>query len=324
MADSRAADLEGAESETPDNRVPETDGLKTEKNNKGRGTRAMYHRYSRWYYAKEILVSYRWPIVVLILAASAALAYFGVPEITVPDWTKGAVLYAGISALLSAPVAWILLRRWETPKGVEVLDLDPSTGSHRHLRVGLDLWEELEVRSPWGGKASIEDLSRVDINGRQGYELMDLRVRDDGTPVATATWMGEASSAALRTYRYTLVYARRRLSKQAEKAQILEANREHIIREIAEKQVYQLIQTAEESGLPDGASIDQTVDDVLKDLGVEDRLLDEDIDEDRSDLDELEKIKEWTPEQENGQNGHSNGQNGHSNGHDELRHYIEQ
>ena len=274
------------------NSVPNDDGLKTSKNNRGRGTRTLYHHYSSKHYITEILTSYKWPIVVLLVVVLVLLAWRGVPSIpSLPPEAWSALIYAGIGCGIATPLGWILLKRWQNVEGVEVLDTDPITGEHRHLRIGPELFSQIRVLSPWGGEASVEDLARCSINGRPGYEMMDLRIDESGRPVCVSTFVGEANASALRTYRYALIYARRRLSKQAAKAQVLEANREHIIREIAERQTAQMIMRSEESGLPDGSSIQQTVDDVLEDLGMDDRLLD-DVDDLDDDLDQLEEFKE--------------------------------
>lgn len=284
--------------------VPEDDGLKTKRKNRGKGSRTLYIYNGKAEMIKSGISSYVWPLVLLTIVLLVLVAWKGLPSHeALPWWVWSTSWYWLLGAFLGLPLAGILLFFWREPSGVEVWDVGPASDEHRHMRIGNRLWERMEVISPWDAPASKGQLQECRINGRRGYEVMDLRIRDNGTPVCVCTWMGEASEAALRTYRMSLIYARRILSRKAEKAEMLEANREHIIREVAERQVYQMIETSERSGLPDGDAIDRTVSDVLEDLGIDDRM-----DPDHSlDVEELDDINAWEPgetaEKTNGHGG---------------------
>jgi len=289
--------------------VPEGDEIKRNKNNRGRGVRRLYTHTSKWDLLVQWTSAWKWPLMLLGALLIILLWWQGLPDISIPDPLKSFGIYMTVGSVLSALPSYLLLKRWLEPQGVEVWQIDPATGRHIHGRMGYRLWEAIELKSTWGGEATKEDLAECTINGRRGYELMDVRIKESGTPVAYVTAIGEMDSAALRTYRASLIYARKRLSRQAQKAQTLEANREHIIREIAERQVFQMIETSEQSGLPDGDCIHETVQDVLADVGIDDRLKDDDLD-DLEDLVGLEDVEQWDPDNpvtQNGSNGNGDG-----------------
>jgi hypothetical protein len=162
-----------------------------------------------------------------------------------------------------------------------MLDLDPVSGDHRHVRIGRSLWDETTIRTPWGEETTVEDLNRCQINGRQGFECMDLRVTDDG-PVCVATWLGEADSAMLRTYRAAVTTARERLSRKARRNAEIEANAAEIAREAAEESVMWLIRTSDDTGVPSPTEIEDVVDRVVSEQGIDDPLRPDDLDPERS------------------------------------------
>lgn len=220
--------------------------------------------------------------------------------------------YVGWGAAFATPPAYLVLRWMHSPSGHEILDLDPVTSEHRHVRIGRDLWDEFEITSPWSEEVSKADLQQCSVNGRSGYEVMDLRIPENGPPTAVVPWLGDASAAQLRAYRYAFVSAHRRLSKQANKAMAQEASRSEIIRESAQRVVTEMIRDAERSGMPHGDEIEQAVDDVLGDLGVSDSLRDDDLD----DIDEWEPRSREERRREQQSSPPENQQNGHS---DETR-----
>jgi hypothetical protein len=124
----------------------------------------------------------------------------------------------------------------------------------------------------------MDELERCSINGRSGFEVMDFRI-EDGTPVCVATWLGESSGAAFRTYKNAFRFAHNRLSKRANRATMLRSNQGQIAREAAERVVFRMIQTSEQSGIPHGEEIDGVVNDVLSDYGLE--TVSEQLSEDR-------------------------------------------
>ena len=275
-----------------DTSVPDDDGLKMDKRNRGKGTRSLYIYNGKKEMAKSAVAAWKWPIALFLTVLTLVVAWQGLPSLdAIPWWVWSSIWYVMLGSFVGAPLAGILLYYWRSPSGIELWDVGTPTHEHRHLRIGKELWERMEVRSPWGSEASKADLQRCKINGRDGYEVMDLRIKADDTPVCIATWMGESSADALRTYRMSLVYSRKILSRKAEQAEMLKANREHIIREVAERQVHQMIQTSERSGLPAGDEIESVVSDVLGELGIDDRL-DHD---DGLDVGELQDIDDWDP-----------------------------
>lgn len=278
--------------------------------NTGRGSPLMYSRTTRRDAAVELLSAYKWHvgIVAAIAAITLALGWWSIPSLDdVPPEVWSAVYYLGIGTIPGTPVAYYLWKRWYSVEGVEVWDLDPVSNQHRHLRLGEALWDDLTVLSPWGSEVGIHELQRCEINGRQGYEVMDLRVKKDGQPVCVATWMGEANSAMLRTYRLTLVYARRRLARRANAAMMEQANREPIAREVAERVVAWHIRQGQETGVPGAGEIETVVEDVMADMGLQDPLAPDDLDLDAD---------EWTP-----RDADANGQ-GSPEGVDELSEAI--
>lgn len=256
-------------------------GEAVEKARDGRQGR-VYTRRTRREALAAFLTEYRWfalALGALLLMALVAALHFGVfgglYDASPPE--LGSLLWYGIVGMLaSALPGYLLAERWRSVSAVGVLDLDPVTSEHRHLHVGADLWNDLRVLSPWGSEVGSEELQKSTINGVSGYELMDLRI-EDGQPVAVATWMGESDAATLRTYKYAVSYARQRLAKQAERAIAMEASREAIVREVAERVVTHMIRTAERSGLPAGEQIEGVVGEVMRDMGVSDPLTDDDL-----------------------------------------------
>ncbi len=252
--------------------------------NRGRGARRIHTSYSNREMLVDLLTAYALPLSIggfLLACILVGLAATGnLPSITVPPWVWAALFWVLVGALASAFPAFLLYRYFHDPDGVEILDLDPVTQDHRHLRVGHEKWDEMRVFSPWGSEVGTESLQEATVNGLTGFEVMDLRVHKDGTPTCVATWMGEADAATLRTYKSAVTVARRRLAKQAEKATVMEANQQTIVREAAEKVVVELIRTSERSGMPNGDEIEGVVEGVMRDYGLEDPLTDDDLDHD--------------------------------------------
>lgn len=250
--------------------------------NRGRGSQVLYSRYTTGQAVVELLTAYKWPLTLSLVITGLVVGGLAwtdnLPTVTVPVEVWVILYYATVGALATVPAGWYLVRRFDSVSGVECLDLDPVSNDHRHLRVGTDVWDDLVVKSPWGSEVGTESLQEITVNGRSGYEIMDLRVPEDGPPTAVATWMGEADSATLRTYKAAVTVARRRLSRQAERATVMEANRHTIVREAAERVVTQMIRTSERSGLPHGDEIESTVSEVMSEYGLDDPLADDDLD----------------------------------------------
>lgn len=242
---------------------------------------------------RSLLIAYRWPLFISLLLTVLTIAGLWlfadvgpgdlISAIPVQVWSM--LFYAGFAAGLSAIPAYMLVMRWETIEGIAVLEQNPVTHDHRHLSVGSSIWSDLVVKSPWGSIASTADLQPCTVNGRSGYELMDFHLLEDGTPCAVATWMGESSGAAFRTYKNAFRYAHNRLAKRANRATMLRANQGQIAREAAERVVYEMIRTSERSGMPHGEEVESVVDDVLSDYALDDPL-DDDLEDDRLDLDQ--------------------------------------
>jgi len=250
--------------------------------NRGRGANRVYTSYTRREAVVDVLTAYSLPLSIsafLLVCIVIGLAATGnLPTVRIPPWVWAAAFWTLVGALASAFPAYLLYRYFYSPSGVEVLDLDPVTQDHRHLRVGHERWDKMQVYSPWGSEVGTESLQEATVNGLTGYEVMDLRVHEDDTPTCVATWMGEADAATLRTYKSAVTVARRRLAKQAEKATVMEANQQTIVREAAEKVVVELIRTSERSGMPNGDEIKGVVEGVMRDFGLEDPLTDDDLD----------------------------------------------
>jgi len=249
--------------------------------NRRKGSTVVYQRDSRGRLLVDLLTAYKWPLVLtLILVVVTVAVGFWQFSLTIPDWFWGLFWYGALGSLAAVAPAYLLVRWLHSISGVELWDHDPVTDEHRHLRVGSDLWADLVVRTPWGETVRKSKLKKCKINGVSGYECMDFRVREDGTPVAVSTWLGESDSSMLRTYRNALVYSRRRLNRKAERAMMMDANREAIIREAAEKVVYRMIIASEKSGMPGGDEIQPAVREVLDEMGLGDPLAEDDLDRD--------------------------------------------
>jgi hypothetical protein len=258
--------------------------------------------------AESLLYEYRYVVggaLLLLLAQSSGQGVTigdtveqWVASIPPEVWVFGR--YAAIGMVGGAPLGYYVYKHFYTVDGVEILELDPVGNRHRHLRLGNQLWDDLVVRSPWGTTVGTEELQQVSVNGRTGYELMDLQNPDDGPPTCVATWMGEASAAELRTYKYAVVEARKRLSRKANQAIAQEAARESIVREAAERVVVGMIRTSERSGVPHGDEVEDAVDDVLGDMGLDSPLSDSDLHPDDLDLDSLDDERGASDEQRNG------------------------
>ena len=255
---------------------PLDDGLDSPKN-RGRKPKRIYSRYSRTQALVDLATAFRWHLLLVAIILSALYAYYRPTPADVPVEVWSLLFYVAIGALPGAVLAYLLVNWLTEVRGVEILDLDPVTDSHRHLRVGNKLWDDMEVQTPWGETAGESDLRRCSINGRQGFEVMDMRI-EDGRPTCVATWMGEASGTEMRTFKSAYRHAHSRLARRADKATMLRANQGEIAREAAEEVVYRLITTSEESGMPNGSEIEGVVSDVLSDAG-----LNSPLDEDRRD-----------------------------------------
>jgi len=265
---------------------PHDEIARADKSNRRRGTRRVYRRDSRARLLVDLLSTYRWPISLVLFVAAVGLAVgFFRFDLSIPDEFWGLLWYGALGGFVGAVPAYLLVRWLHSPDGVEVWDHDPITDSHRHLRVGPDLWDDIVVRSPWGSVEHTGKLKQVTINGVSGYEMMDFRVSEDGTPVAVTTWLGEADSSMLRTYRSALRYSRKRLSRKAEQAIMQDANREAIIRETAERVIYRMIRNSERSGMPGGDEIQPAVSEVMEDMGLGDPLAADDLGDGRGDRD---------------------------------------
>lgn len=227
--------------------------------------------------AVELLTAYKWPVALTAAALAAFLLYVG-PSTAwawVPPWVWASAAWftAGL-AIMAIPANWVYKRWFKRVEGVEILDLDPVAGSHRHLRVGWDKWDDVELLSPWGGTVTLNDLSRATINGRQGFEVMDFRVRSDNTPVCMPIWPGEAPGRQIKSYRLAFWRAKTKLSRKADQYDALRASHGEIAREVASNVVLAMIRTAEESGMPNGDKIQEAVDDVMDDLDAADPMRD--------------------------------------------------
>lgn len=252
--------------------------------NRGRGTQNLHSRGSVLRPVVDLLIAYRLlvgiglvAVVLGIVAGPLAWAIGQIPEI---GWSIPYYFLLGSSmGLLPSYLLW---RKISSVNGVEVFDLDPVGGDHRHVRVGYDMWENMTVLTPWGQETSTDDLQRCTINGRSGYELMDLRVPDHSEyPVAVSTWMGEADSSMLRTYKAAVVTARKRMSKKAQRNMAIEANKSEIAREAAERVTMWQIRNTEHNRVPNGDAMEGVIDDVLSDYGMGDPLTQDDVAQDQ-------------------------------------------
>lgn len=286
--DSRSVGPDGTETRAPDpgdldvDPAPSVRGDQLRQNrkpNRGRGSRTVHTRGSIIRPAADILIAYKWPLSAAILAIIAGLIAGPVSWLAglVPDLAWSVPFYGLMGLSIGILPSYLLWRYISVVRGVEVLDIDPVGGDHRHLRIGWDLWDDLTVLTPWGRQTSTDDLQQCTINGRTGFELMDFRVTEDGDPVAVATWMGEADSAMLRTYKSAVTTARKRMSEKAQRNIATEANKAEIAREAAERVIMWQMRTAESSGVPNGEAMNGVIDDVLSDYGLDDPLAEKDL-----------------------------------------------
>lgn len=243
----------------------------------GIGTRSLYTQDSPGRLLVDLLLGYKWPIVIVLVVAIAvfAMGWIGIPAI--PEQVWGFAFYMALGAFPGIPIAYVLVRWLDKPQGQELLDIDAVSDDHRHLRVGKEVWDDLLVLSPWGEPVGTDSLKTCTINGESGYECMDFRVREDGTPVCVATWLGEDSSTSMRAYKSALYYARRRLQRQAQRASMMRANIEPLAREAAERYVYRQVKVSEKSGAPGGEEIGNVVEEVMDEFGVDDPLKDDEV-----------------------------------------------
>lgn len=250
----------------------------------GKRTKRLYTRASPLETAKRWMESNTFLAAVLATLSTAVLITLIVTgaageiidAIPAEGWS---VLYYGFATFLVSVVpAWLGVRRWHQLRGTEVWDSDPVSNNHRHLRIGPRLWSDLRVFSPWGEEVSTGSLNEVTINGRSGFEVMDLRVTDGGQISCVATWMGEADRSMVRSYRHAVDYVERRLSKKAERAEALESLIEPIAREAAERRIMSLIRASERSSGMGGEQIEEIMTDVMEDFGVARSFGDDDLD----------------------------------------------
>jgi len=242
--------------------------------------------------ATDLLESYRYILAAgLVAFAVAYLAgYVEVPEVPPEAISYGK--YAAVGSIPGSIAAYALISLIEiSPRGVEVLDLDPVSGDIRHLRIGPSLWEGVEVRTPYGEEVDTSSLKRVSINGRTGVECMDMRADPDRGLVCVSTHLGEMSSVELRTYRSSLSYAQTRLSERANEAVALRANMGGLVREGVERITYEMVRESETSGVPHGDRIEEAVEDIIGsiDLDSEPDLGDSGSDLDREDIETIEE-----------------------------------
>jgi hypothetical protein len=164
------------------------------KPNRGRGTRTIHSRGSVLRPLADVIIAYKLPLTGLILAIIVGLVAGPVAMLlgAVPSLAWSTVYYASLGAMVTALPSYFVWRRVSSVTGVEILDMDPVTGDHRHLRVGHEAFSKMKLLTPWGKEADTTDLQRCTINGRAGYELMDLRVPEGRDyPVAFVTWLGD-------------------------------------------------------------------------------------------------------------------------------------
>lgn len=244
--------------------------------NRANGPNRVHSRYSTTEAVVDLLTAYKWPLllggVVVTLVVGSLAATGNLPTVRIPPWMWHHLGWATFAAAVASVPAYLLLKRFRTVEGVEVWDVDPVTGSHRHLRLGGKLYDDLVVKSPWGSVISKEELTDCTVNGRKGVEMMDFRVLEDGTPVCVAPWVGEASGAQMRTYRRAFNYARQRLARRAEKASLYRANIGELARESAERMVAKHVVRSESTGIPHGDQIDSVIEEVMRDAGLNDPL----------------------------------------------------
>ena len=281
--------------------------------NLGFGKRRIYTHQSYPDMAVELLTAYKWHLsgIFILLFGTWLLGWWSVPSITLPPEAISMLVYFCMATAVAYPFAGRTVKWWDSPQGQEILEFNPIGNSHRHLRIGSELWDDLIVRSPWGEQVTTNELQHCSVNGASGYELMDLRVPENGPPQCVATWMGEASGSMLRTYQMSVRHARRRLAKDAYRNLGREANRENIVREAAERVIVDMIRTSEDSGIPSGDEIRNAVDDVMDSMEDMDPMMPDRVQEqDGYQPGGSDASNGTEPERETRTNGHRETENG--------------
>jgi len=217
----------------------------------------------------RVVREYRLPITALVavVLVGSGLGLWSLPD--VPPEIRSAAIYGLLGSVVTLPAGYYIVARLRDERGIEVLDLDPVGDDHRHLRVGPDLWETLTVRTPYGDKTGTEDLRTMTCNGRTGYVVLDMRVSEEDGLSCVSSTVGSLSTVEMRTYRESLRYVRERLSRRANRAVALRSNLGPIAQEASERVVYELVRQSEESGMPEGEMIEETVEDVLSAVDID-------------------------------------------------------
>jgi len=217
----------------------------------------------------RVLRQYRLPITALVavVLVGSGLGLWSLPD--VPPEIRSAAIYALVGSVITLPAGYYLVVRLRDERGVEVLDLDPVSDDHRHLRIGPELWDSATVVSPWGEETGTEDLRVCSINGRTGYVAQDVRVDAERGLIVVSSTVGELSSVELETYSGALEYVRSRLARRANRAVALRGSIGLVAQEAAERVVVDLVRESETSGVPSGDKIQQTVEEVVGGLDLD-------------------------------------------------------
>lgn len=211
-------------------------------------------------------------VVVLLLGVSIA-AVIGL-DLGLPRWAKLSLL----TGLLLSPLAWMVsdwvLRLLPDPPGVVLVDIDARVMDGAVFWLPVDDFHDMEVLDG--------ELNQV------APELYFGKQVDLDAMTVEGTWRGTLSDRELLRGLQKVEECRGQLEDDARKGFILETQAFTVVRSAVRSTVSTVIETFESGTLPDeGDGLNDAVDRAIEDFDLDERL-----DDELSDLDDLDAADE--------------------------------
>ena len=225
----------------------------------------------------------------------------GVSMPSIPNWIRVALLAMIPGSLAASKWGGDLAEGIHDPDVVVLSELNTYSGDQRIIKVAPERFRETTVvNHHWDpGEEPMEEaivgrerLHRVQINGKTAYEVDRY---DPVLNVAVCSWQAGRTSVDIRQDHEQIRTIKTDMEDQIDTVYEILSRETQVIRQAVAQQTNKIVAMAQDSELPEEAEIGshQTMSELFEDEGLNDDLLDDDVELGSEDMDdEIEDMTE--------------------------------
>lgn len=219
--------------------------------------------------ARDLLAEYKWFVGLGVLGLAGYVVWQGrLPDVNIPPkYIRYAVQFAVACVLATIP-AYFTYKWFKQEDRRALHEVDPIYGTFG-VRAFTDAqWETLSVVD--GRGESIDKAELHNVQSKKWGEAYECERYDSDAHTAHVSWMAGFRPTDIRRHKSAVYYVRKVLGVKSSRYDDLRANIEPIVRDALSRENAKMLAVEEGVNLPDGSSIEDSVQEALSMYGVED------------------------------------------------------